>query len=393
MEVHMKTLKIYYLILLSWLFCLPIFAQGNDTSVFFRYAATFDYLLPVAGEPYTLAIPDSIAEEVFNADLKNAKLHKLVKLHTVTEKSTSTINLHEERMFWDGEGRLTRHAFYIPEDDQSIRDTRIEYVSGKKISSITLRNEHENIAPDTLKYTYNRSGWINSWRRHVVDITNDAVTTGNRLYDSRGRLIVATYMMYGPLLGAYTYEYNDRNQLTRRCFTTASGAILCTDSIAYSDLQTVLLVTHWLKIAGSDKWTTLEVKTVYTHSGNILGYTDYNDADTSYFYRNLPSYSVIYEYDDKGRIISENFGNEIIPTIISAKYEYGKYDQPDYIEYAERVDAKKSFIMRPYSQDERRYDEQGRITSREITTLLYEEMSRKSTFVPKEIVEIRYQWQ
>lgn len=227
-----------------------------------------------------------------------------------------------------------------------------------------------------------------------MDITNDVVTTGTRLYDSRGRLIVATYMMYGPLIGAYTYEYNDRNQLIRRCFTTASGAILCTDTIEYADqLNSVKLVSHKMKIAGSDKWTLLESKTLSTYSGKTISYSDYNDADTSYFYRNLPSYTLNYEYDDRGRVVSEIFGNAITPSMITAKYEYGKYDQPDYIEYFETIAAKKSTLTRAYSQDERTYDDQGRIKSREITTLLYEEMSKKSTFVPKEIVEISYQWQ
>lgn len=392
----MKTTSILALLACSFLSTVT-FAQENDTSIFFRYAATFDYLLPIQGEPYTLTIPDSVAEDVFNADLKNAKLQKIVKLHSVTEKSTSTIKLHEERMTWDAEGRLTRHSVYVPDADladHSIKDTRIEYVTGNKISTITLCNQHENIAPDTLKYSYNRSGWISSWRRHVVDITNDVVTMGNRLYDSRGRLIVATHMMYGPLLGAYTYEFNEKNQLVRRCFTTASGAILSTDTLEYSDqLNSVQFISHKLKIAGSDKWTLLETKTISTYSGKIISYSDYNDADTSYFYRNLPSYNLTYEYDDKGRLVSENFGNDIAPSMITARYEYGKYDQPDVITYSETIASKKSTLSREYSQDERRYDEQGRITSREITTLLYEEMSKKSTFVPKEIVEIRYQWQ
>lgn len=380
--------------LLSCCFGAIVFAQGNDTSVFFRYAATFDYLLPVQGEPYTLTIPDSVAEDVFNADLKNAKLHKIVKLRTVSEKAIESINLHEERMTWDAEGRLTRHAFYSPDGDLSIKDTRIEYLTGRKISTITLRNEHENIAPDTLKYSYNRSGWISNWKRHVVDVTNDVTTVGNRMYDSRGRMIVATYMMYGPLLGAYTYEYNNNNQLIRRCFTTASGAILCTDTIEYAvPLNSVQQVTHKIKISGSDHWITLEMKTRSTYSGNILSYSDYNDADTSYFYRNLPSYNLVYQYDYLGKVDSEVFGNDITPSMIVAKYYYGKYTQPDSIVYSERIESKKSTMMREYSRDVRSYDAEGRIKSREITTFLFEDMKKKSVFVPKEIVEISYRWQ
>jgi hypothetical protein len=300
-------------------------------------------------------------------------------------------------MQWDENGRLTYFSTNQPDDSLATDEIQMMYVAGMKYYNVIHNRAGEQYWPDTLKFRYNRSGWISNWEQREQNVKGSFLTQGTRMYDSYGRLIVASGMKYGPLDGTFMYEYNSDDQLVRRIFTTSgSGVVLCTDTLEYayqSESKSIQIVTHRLKIAGMENWVTLESKTVYPYSGVILSYSDYNDADTNFFYRNLPSYSVQYEYDDKGRLITENFGNDVSPSLITAKYYYGNYNQPDSVVYYERIIDKKSNYTRVYSRDVRQYDNTGRIQSRTVTTLLYEEMNKKDKFVPYETVKIDYLWE
>lgn len=380
------------------LWCISAFAQDNDTSVFFRYAATFDQLLP-GHWAYVDGLPDSTDVAAFNTETKKLGLRKKITSETQMRAGSdiTSIRLPDQHMQWDANGRLTYFSTNQPDDSLATDEVQLMYISGMKYYNVIRNRQGEQYWPDTLHFKYNRSGWISSWEQHEQNVKGSFRTQGNMMYDNVGRTVVAAGMKYGPLDGTYMYEYNSDNQLVRRVFTTAgSGVVLCTDTLEYayqSESKSIMTVTHRLKITGMEKWVTLESKTVHPYSGVILSYSDFNDADTNYFYRNLPSYSVQYEYDDKGRLVTENFGNDVTPSLITANYYYGKYNQPDSVVYSERIIDKKSNYTRVYSRDVREYDSTGRIQSRTVTTLLYDEMNRKDKFLPYERVKIEYIWE
>lgn len=389
-------MKTRLIILFLFLGCLSIKAQDHDTSVFFRYAATFDQLLPDHWA-YLGALPDSADVALFNTETKKVSLRKKITSETQMRANDATsIRLPDQHMQWDANGRMTYFSTNPPDDSLATDEVQLMYQSGMKYYSVIRNRAGEQYWPDTLSFLYNRSGWVSTWRQHEQNVQGSTVVQGNRMYDNRGRVIVASGMKYGPLDGTYMYEFNNDNQLVRRVFTTAgSGVVLCTDTLEYayqSESKSVMTVTHKLKVTGMEKWVTLESKSVYPYSGVLLTYSDFNDADTNYFYRNLPSYSVQYEYDDQGRLVTENFGSDITPSLITAKYYYGKYNQPDSIVYTERIIEKKSNFTRIYSRDVRTYDNTGRIMTRTVTTLLHEEKGKKDTFVPFERVRIEYIW-
>jgi hypothetical protein len=141
-------------------------------------------------------------------------------------------------------------------------------------------------------------------------------------------------------------------------------------------------------------WVELERKTIYPYTGKIISYTDYNDADSNYFYRNYVSYTLRYEYDTAGRVADEYFGTTASPDLIHARYYYSKFNQPDSIVYEELIEEKKKpKYYRTYSRDVREYDEKtGRIILRSVTTYLFEERKKNDDFLPLETVIIAYRW-
>lgn len=300
------------------------------------------------------------------------------------------------RYKWDGEARLTEYSCFSPGDTTPFERTRVQYLIGHKASDMYYTTPAVSMRRDTVSFQYNRIGEVSTWSYRSRDAAANTNENGTRLYDSRGRVIVATNMNYGPLKGSYTYEYNSNGQLIRRTFNAGgSGIILCTDTIEYAaqtPSSSIIMVTHRLKIAGMEKWELLETKTIYPYSGVVMSYSDYNEADSNYIYGNYPDYTVRYEYDGKGRLTDESFGTTVNPDLFRAKYYYGKYDQPDSIVYTERIIEKKSTFTRVYSTDKREYDSDGKIIHREITTILFEEQKKKDKVAPIEIVAISYQW-
>lgn len=373
--------------------------QSSDSSIFFRYAATFDQLLPTSYHPLSEMIPDTTSLALFNGELKSRTLDKQMTYEYYGESTQRSESQGWQRYRWDAEGRLTDYSTYSTlQDTTPYESIRVRYLIAQKASEVYYTSTGTYNHADTAYYQYNRSGWMGNWthKRHAPDASTS--NSGMRLYDARGRVIVATQMNYGPLSGTYTYEYNTDGQLVRRTFnSTGSGVILCTDTIEYAYLteaRSVLMMTHRLKIAGMETWALLETKTVYPYSGRVLSYADYNDADDNYFYRNYPEYTMRYEYDEKGRIADEYFGTTINADIIHAKYYYGQYDQPDSVVYSERVIEKKgASYVRQYSTDVRTYNPaSGLIETRTVTTILYDEKKKKEKTPPREVVQIRYIW-
>lgn len=382
-------------ILLSFSF-LAALAQGNDTSVFFRHAATFDNLLPVAYAPLNKYLPDSSDMSVFNADLKNRKLEKHVQYVRWEDGPAGHEDLGTFQYRWDGEGRLVEYASFNTGDTIPYENAKVQYLIAKKASDVYYQSGSGR-RHDTVSYSYTRGGVIGSWKYRSVTPDSAHQQIGNYLYDSRGRVIVATNQTYGPLKGSYTYQYNDDGQLIRRTFNAgASGVVLCTDTIEYSHQAawaSILIANHKLKVAGMEKWVLLESRTYYPYTGVILYYSDYNDADSNYLYQNYEEYTVRYEYDDKGRLAGEYFGTIMQPDLFSAKYYYSKFNQPDSIVYSERVVTKKSTYTRRYCTDSRLYNPDGTIMWRGIITILYGEQKKSMKAPPKENVEIDYKWQ
>jgi hypothetical protein len=373
-------------------------AQSNDSSIFFRYAATFDQLLPTAYHPLTEMIPDTTSIALFNGEMKSRTLEKRIGYDYYSESSQSSESQGWQRYRWDAEGRLTEYSvFSTLADTIPYEGVGVRYLIGQKASEVYYTTTGTYNHADTAYYQYNRSGWMGNWTHKRFAPDSNSNSNGMRLYDARGRVIVATNMNYGPLIGTYTYEYNTDGQLIRRTFnSTGSGIILCVDTLEYAyqtESRSILMVTHRLKVAGMETWALLETKTIYPYSGVTISYADYNDADSNFFYRNYPEYTMRYEYDDKGRLVDEYFGTMVNPDIIHAKYYYGQYNQPDSVVYSERIIDKKGSYVRQYSTDVRTYNAtSGLIESRTITTILYDEKKKKEKTPPREVVHILYTW-
>lgn len=372
-------------------------SQSNDTTVFFRCAATFDQLMPSPYYPLSAYIPDSATLEIFNGNPKNVTMMKAVSISQINDGKAEVFAKTKYQFKWDAEGRLTNYASFSPADTIPYEQVRVQYLIREKASNVYLTTPAVSNRNDTVSFQYNRMGLVSTWNYRMHSADSNSIRTGTYLYDSRGRVIVATNMNYGPLKGSYTYEYNANGQLIRRTFNAGgSGIILCTDTLEYAPLtasSSIIMVTHKLKVAGMEKWALLETKTIYPYSGVVMSYSDYNDADSNYLYQNYPESTVRYEYDDKGRMTGEFFGTTANPDLFSAKYYYSDFNQPDSIVYSERIIDKKVTFTRVYSRDVRTYNSQtGLIQSREVTTILYEEMKKKDNVPPTERVEINYQW-
>lgn len=388
-----------YKLALAGVICgLSLCGQDNDTSIFFRYAATFDQLLPSAYYPLSEYIPDSASVAVFNGDMKSRTLEKRIGYDYISESRKSSESQGWHRYKWDAEGRLTNYNEYSTlSDTVPHQAVRVQYLIGNKASDVYYTSQGTHNSIDTVSFQYNRSGWIGNWSYRKLMPDSAQRNNGMRMYDARGRLIVATNMNYGPLTGTYTYEYNSDGQLIRRTFNAGgSGIILCTDTLEYAyqtESRSILMVTHRLKVTGMEKWELLETQTIYPYTGVVITYVDYNDADDNYFYRNYPEYSMRYEYDANGRLVDEYFGTTVNPDIIHARYYYSRYNQPDSIVYSERLIEKKSSFVRSYSTDVRTYNSSsGLIESRVITTILYDEQKKKEKTPPREVVSIVYTW-
>jgi hypothetical protein len=367
--------------------------QGNDTSIFFRYAATFDNLIPSPYYPGQTYMADTASLELLNAAPLSMNLKKSVSREYISDNGQSMENLGAYGYTWDREGRLIAYSEFWPGDTAAHLHVRFRFLNRQNVADV-IATSGSNV--DTASFQYNRSGWVGTWRRHVMNVDTNYLINGTRMYDSRGQLIVATNVSYGPLQGSYTFEYDKDGRLIRRSFLSGgSGIVLCTDTLVYeyaTEARLILTITHKLKVSGMEKWVSLERKTIFAQTRRVISYSDFNDADTNYFYRNLPSYTVSYEYDDKSRIASEIFGTDIMPDIITAKYYYSAQHQPDSVVYSERIADKKMSIPRVYSRDVRTYNQKGFITTRTVTTYFFEEKKKKDKLVPTEIIRISYQW-
>lgn len=368
-------------------------AQSSDTSIFLRYAATFDQLNPAAGYPADQFMPDSASLVLLNHRAVNTTMCKYVSREEHRGDLRKTEEIGNYEYTWDNEGRVVRYREFLSGDSIAHLNVRFNFLIQSKLKDVVVTSGN---SVDTTIFQYNRSGYPGTWRRHVIAVDTSYTINGTRMYDSRGRVIVATNMKYGPLPGSYIYEYNSDGQLIRRAFLAGgTGVVLCTDTLEYayqSESRSVLLITHKLKVAGMEKWVTLESRNIYPYSNVVLSYSDNNDADENYVYRNYPEYTVRYEYDQGGRVTAEYFGTLVSPDQITAKYYYGALTAPDSIVYSERVVEKKATVNRVYSRDVRSYDEKGRIASRSVTTYLFDEMRKKDKVAPYEVVNIRYQW-
>ncbi len=369
-------------------------AQENDSSIFIKYSFTFDQLLPSPFFPFENEIPDSSSLEVFNGSLNGKAMKKSVTSERIAVDLGRMETVGTYQYKWDTQGRLTRYATCFGLDTAIQKEVKIQYLIGRKSSEVYVRSGDMRTL-DTLSFGYNRSGWVGNWRRHSITSDSSFIILGNKMYNGKGQMIIASNMKYGTLDGTYFYEYNTLGRLTRRAFATSAGIVLCTDTLEYeflNDASSILKITHRLKVSGSLKWTLLEEVTQNLEFGRTA-YSDYNDADDNYLYRNYVQYKVQYNYDDWGRVTDEYFGSIIAPEAIRVKYYYGLFTQPDSIVYQEQVVTKKDSYYRVYQRDVRRYDDRTKlILQRDISTILYEEQKKRDKTAPIEIVHIAYDW-
>ena len=387
-DIKHKLLGLVLLFVYSW-----SHAQSNDTSIFLRYAATFDQLIPSPNYPGDIYLPDSSFLNMLNFKPVGVTMRKQIQFASYSGRGGMLEDWGTTEYKWDNQGRLINYREFVSGDTITKLNIAFNFLVRSSMQSI-VRVNGRNL--DTTQFVYNRSGWVGTWKRHVITLDSNYQKTGTRMYDSRGNLIVLTNANYGPLNGSYTFEYDKQNRLVRRCFlSSGSGIILCTDTVMYDALVADLtqLVTHKLQVAGTGRWILLETKQEYTQLHKPILYSDFNDADSNYVYKNIPSYAIQYEYDEAGYLLSEVFGTLTYPDMITAKYVYGKNHRVDSISYTERIEDKKTSINRVYSTEVRSYDDKERLVKRTVTTYLFEEKKKKDKMPPYEVVTILYDWQ
>ncbi|HTF04702.1 MAG TPA: hypothetical protein VK826_11790, partial [Bacteroidia bacterium] len=241
----------------------------SDTSIFFKYAATFDQMLPSPVYPFNKFLPDSASMDILNAEPKSNSLHKTIELKTESKTTEGVFGIEDQNFSWDAEGRLINYAVHRPKDTVALTKTAIRYISGSNVALVLRVDPRNSWKYDSIMFRYNRSGWLGSWRYSSKSPDSAFVVNGTRMYDGKGRVIVATNVNYGTLKGSYTYEYDANGQLIRRNFLAgSSGVILCTDTLEYkylTDSRSILQVSHKLKVTGMANWVGLERKTIYPY--------------------------------------------------------------------------------------------------------------------------------
>jgi hypothetical protein len=374
---------------------LSISAQSG--SVFLDNYFPVEELQPAPFYRMQQFIPDSVVAIRSNAMKPQLSFQLEVKDQDVNAKGKSDVRKYAEHYYWDSQKRLTESVVLSGDGKDTLQHLEIAWLIGEKPAG-AIYTAVDSLRRDTLRCTYNRSGLISSVVYASSTVNGYHRDTSSRMYNSQGRLLVATGMYYGPLKGNFIFAYDNENRIIRRMFTTASGVPLCIDTVIYqynSEARSVMTVSHNIKVGADGKWIKLDQQQVYVVSGRIISHTQYYMPDVPLGAEQSPLYTVRYEYDSEGRLSMEALDQTGKFESIRTKYYYSNSRTvPDSLVMEEYVSGSRPDLYRVYRRDVRTYDGQNRLTTLTLTQYLYFEKKRKRTKVRAySLKEERYSYQ
>lgn len=301
----------FKLIVLFVFFCSGITAQESDSTYLVRYASTLDELYPGLLYPVVLADSSSCDSSFFvrKDAIRQLKMTHEVFVNPQNSPDSGAVITHSQ-LNWNNQGRIVFCSYSIGEAVKTIY--AFSYKNGKILNNIIRKSGGENA--DTLRFSWDRSGRINAETYSFHTGETDSVIRLNRLFDSKGRIIVLAGVSYGPLVqGTFTYEYDAKGKLVRRSFSTRlNGAVLCSDTLIYSFIdsaKTLLHTRHLLRVAGMPDWTLIDEKTENIHTEQLNEYILWNGPPENRLLKVPIHCSGHWDYNFAGKINSVTVGN------------------------------------------------------------------------------------
>jgi hypothetical protein len=382
--------------ILTLLFSFQLAAQEPSGNVFLDHYSAVEELQPALFYRLQNFIPDSSIMLRTNALKANLSLAVDVKSQDVNAKVKSDISTYAEHFYWDDQKRLTDLILLSSNGKDTLQHLEILWLVGQKPAAAVV-TAIDSMRRDTVRFSYNRSGTVSAAFYTSSTIAGIRRDTSNRMYDNKGRVLVATGMYYGPLKGTFIYKYDNENRIVRRMFTTASGVPLCIDTVIYqynSDARSVMTVSHNLKVGADGKWIKLDQQQIYVVSGRIISHTKYYMPDVPLAAEQSPLYTVRYEYDLEGRLSMEAMDQPGKFESVRTKYYYSNSRTvPDSLVLEEYVSGSRPDLYRVYRRDVRTYDNQNRLSAVTILQYTYYEKKRKRTKVKSHrLKEERYNY-
>jgi hypothetical protein len=382
--------------LLTLLFSFQLAAQEPSGNVFLDNYSTVEELPPALFYRLQNFIPDSTEFLRTNAIKPNVSFAVDVKSQDVNANSNSDVSKYAEHFYWDDQKRLTDQLLLSANGKDTLQHLEILWLVGKKPAAAVV-TATDSMRRDTVRLAYNRAGTVASAYYTTSTIAGVHRDTSNRMYDSRGRLLIATGMYYGPLKGNFIYGYDNENRIVRRMFTTSSGTPLCVDTVIYqynSDARSVMTVSHNIKVGADGKWIKIDQQQIYVVSGRVISHMQYYMPDVPLGAEQSPLYTVRYEYDSEGRLSMEALDQPGKFESVRTKYYYSNSRMlPDSLVLEEYVSGSRPDLYRVYRRDVRTYDNQNRLASVTILQYTYYEKKRKRTKVKSHwLKEERYNY-
>lgn len=382
--------------LFTLLFSFQLAAQEPSGNVFLDNYSSVEELQPALFYRLQNFIPDSSELLRTNALKANLSFAVDVKSQDVNGKAKPDVTKYAEHFYWDDQKRLTDQILLSANGNDTLQHLEILWLVGKKPAAAVV-TAIDSMRRDTVRFSYNRAGTVSVAYYTSSTIAGVHRDTSNRMYDSQGRVLIATGMYYGPLKGNFIYKYDNENRIVRRMFTTASGVPLCIDTVIYqynSDARSVMTVSHNIKVGADGKWIKLDQQQIYVVSGRIISHTQYYMPDIPLGAEQSPLYTVRYEYDLEGRLSMEAMDQPGKFESVRTKYYYSNdRTVPDSLVLEEYVSGSRPDLYRVYRRDVRTYDNQNRLSSMTIFQYTYYEKKRKRTKVKSHwLKEERYNY-
>ena len=210
---------------------------------------------------------------------------------------------------YDGEGNLIEKRFTDP---YAAETTKYTYENG-----VLLRKEHDlGYRVETTVYTYDPSGRLSEVALDLGKYTIKSVYT----YDARGRLIKEEYLRddQSPVVKPYeiNYTYGKTGNLIKE-EKTESGTVVYTIVYTYDERSQLVREEKTTPYDGyifeygyNDMGLLLEIKKKHFDDNR----TEINDESVS---------SILYSYDDMGKMLSKQEMRDISTDIITL-YSYDK---------------------------------------------------------------------
>lgn len=355
-------------------------AQEPSGNIFLDHYFPVEELEPALFYQMQKYVPDTTVAVRSNAMKPGLSLAVDVKNRDVNQKGKTSEIKYSEHFRWDDQRRLVEHVWLSDNSKDTLRHLEIFWLIAQKPAAATFAAT-DSMRRDSLRFSYNRAGTVSSV--FYTSVTSEGLTrdTSNRMYDNKGRLLVATGMYYATLKGNFIYTYDNENRIIRRMFTTSSGVPLCIDTVIYqynSDARSVVTVSHNLKVGADGKWIKLDKQQIYAVTGRVISHTQYYLPDVPLGAEQSPLYTVRYEYDAEGRLAMEAMDQPGKFESIRTKYYYTSGRAvPDSLVLEEYVSGSSPDLYRVYRRDVRVYDSQNRLSGLIVTQYTYYEKKRK----------------